>query len=197
MTTSANFGNMLSMAVAATVLPFLPLLAGQILMVNLLTDLPGTTIATDSVDRSQLTRPQSWDIGMIMRYMLVFGAISSVFDLATFALLRWEFDAAAPEFRSAWFLGSILTEVAVLFALRTRGPFYRSKPSRWLVLSSLFVLAIAIGLPFTPVADSLELVKIPLELFVLIAALTVGYVATTEIVKHRFWKRETRTESRS
>lgn len=196
-TTSANFGNMLSMAVAATVLPFLPLLAGQILMVNLLTDLPGTTIATDSVDRSQLTRPQSWDIGMIMRYMLVFGAISSVFDLATFALLRWEFDAAAPEFRSAWFLGSILTEVAVLFALRTRGPFYRSKPSRWLVLSSLFVLAIAIGLPFTPVADSLELVKIPLELFVLIAALTVGYVATTEIVKHRFWKRETRTESRS
>lgn len=90
-TTSANFGNMLSMAVAAAVLPFLPLLVGQILLINFLTDFPATTIATDAVDPEQLDQPHSWDIGFVRRFMLVFGAISSIFDLLTFAVLRLGF----------------------------------------------------------------------------------------------------------
>ncbi|MBH0116603.1 magnesium-translocating P-type ATPase [Salinibacterium sp. NG253] len=189
MTTSANFGNMLSMAIAALVLPFLPLLAGQILLINLLTDLPATFIATDSVDKAQLRRPQRWNVKLIRNYMFVFGALSSVFDLATFAILRWGFDAEAPEFRSAWFLASILTEVGVLFVLRTRGRFYRSTPSRWLVLSSIAVVIVAIAIPYSPVATLLQLVPIPFELLVLVILVAIAYVVTTELVKRIFWRR--------
>ncbi|MBH0008275.1 magnesium-translocating P-type ATPase [Salinibacterium sp. SWN1162] len=189
MTTSANFGNMLSMAIAALVLPFLPLLAGQILLINLLTDLPATFIATDSVDKAQLRRPQRWNVKLIRDYMFVFGALSSVFDLATFAILRWGFDAEAPEFRSAWFLASILTEVGVLFVLRTRGRFYRSKPSRWLVISSIVVVIVAVAIPYSPAASLLQLVPIPLELLALVLLVTLTYVIATELVKRIFWRR--------
>jgi len=189
MTTSANFGNMLSMAVAATVLPFLPLLAGQILLINLLTDLPATTIATDAVDEAQLRRPQKWDLHLIRNYTIVFGALSSVFDLTTFAVLRWGFSAPAAEFRSAWFLGSILTEVAVLFVLRTRGPFYRSRPSVWVIVSSIAVALVAVALPYSPVAGVLSLIAIPANLLGVILLVTVGYVVATELVKRVFWSR--------
>jgi len=188
MTTSANFGNMLSMAVAATVLPFLPLLAGQILLVNLLTDLPAGTIATDSVDESQMRRPQTWDLRLIRNYMIVFGALSSVFDLTTFAVLRWGFDAEAPEFRSAWFLASTLTEVGVLFVLRTRVPFYRSRPSAWLVLASAAVALAALAMPYAPFAPLLELVPVPLELLSIVLLITVGYLVATELLKRVFWR---------
>ncbi|MGV8885308.1 MAG: magnesium-translocating P-type ATPase [Microbacteriaceae bacterium] len=188
MTTSANFGNMLSMAIASIILPFLPLLAGQILLVNLLTDLPATTIATDSVDASQLRHPQKWNIRLIRNYMIVFGALSSVFDLTTFAVLRWGMNAGATEFRSAWFVGSVLTEVAVLFVLRTRGPFYRSRPARGLVWSSVLVAIATLAIPFSPVATPLGMRPLPLELLLVIIAITLGYVAATEGVKHVFWR---------
>ena len=161
MTTSANFGNMVSMAIASVALPFLPLLAGQILLINLLTDLPATTIATDSVDASQVEKPQKWDIRLIRNYMIVFGVISSLFDLTTFVILRAGFHAEAVEFRSAWFLGSILTEVAVLFVLRTRGPIFRSRPGRWVVISSLIVALVTVAIPYTPLAIVLGLAPIP------------------------------------
>ncbi|TAL44905.1 MAG: magnesium-translocating P-type ATPase, partial [Salinibacterium sp.] len=182
-------GNMMSMAVASIVLPFLPLLAGQILLINLLTDLPATTIATDSVDAAQLSRPQRWDIRLIRNYMIVFGAISSLFDFTTFAVLRLGFHAHAVEFRSAWFLGSVLTEVCVLFVLRTRGRFYRSKPSRWVVLSSLAIIPITIAIPFSPFGPALGLIPIPIDLLGLIVLITFGYVIATEIAKRFFWHR--------
>lgn len=192
-TTSANFGNMLSMAIAATVLPFLPLLAGQILLINLLTDLPATTIATDSVDEPQLRRPQSWNVRLIRNYMFVFGALSSVFDLATFAILRWGFHAEAAEFRSAWFLGSVLTEVGVLFVLRTRQPSYRSNPSRWIVLTSAAVAIVTVAIPYSPLAPLLELVPIPGSLLGLILLVTLAYLVATELVKVVFWRRSPHT----
>ncbi len=187
MTTSANFGNMLSMAVASIVLPFLPLLAGQILLINLLTDLPATTIATDTVDDAQLRRPQRWNIRLIRNYMIVFGALSSVFDLATFAVLRWGLNAGATEFRSAWFVGSVLTEVAVLFVLRTRGPFYRSRPARGVVLTSAAVALITVALPFSPLAQPLGLGPIPVDLMAAVVGITIAYVAATEAMKRIFW----------
>ncbi|MEP6478027.1 MAG: HAD-IC family P-type ATPase, partial [Rhodoglobus sp.] len=189
MTTSANFGNMLSMAVAAIVLPFLPLLAGQILLINLLTDLPATTIATDSVDTQQLARPQRWNIRLIRNYMIVFGALSSVFDLTTFAVLRLGYHAEAAEFRSAWFLGSVLTEVGVLFVLRTRGPVWRSRPSKWVVLSSLAVAIVTVAIPYSPLAGPLELVPIPAPLLGAILLITVGYLVATEAMKRVFWRK--------
>jgi P-type Mg2+ transporter len=189
MTTSANFGNMLSMAIASVALPFLPLLAGQILLINLLTDLPATTIATDEVDPAQLARPQRWNIKLIRNYMIVFGAISSVFDLTTFAVLRWVFHAQALEFRSAWFLGSVLTEVAVLFVLRTRGPMFRSRPGRGVVISSIAVALVTLAIPYSPLAGLLGLAPIPTPLLVLTLLITLAYVVTTELVKRIFWRK--------
>jgi Mg2+-importing ATPase len=188
MTTSASFGNVLSMAVASAVLPFLPLLASQILLINLLTDLPATFIATDAVDEVQLQRPQHWNVHLIRNYMLVFGALSSVFDLTTFAALEWGFHARVTEFRSAWFLGSILTELAVLFVLRTRRPFFRSRPSKWIVIASVSVAVVATALPFSPLAGILGLTAIPFTLFVVVLIITVAYVFANELVKRVFWK---------
>ncbi|AWB91900.1 magnesium-translocating P-type ATPase [Aeromicrobium chenweiae] len=188
MTTSANFGNVLSMAFAAVALPFLPLLASQILLVNLLTDLPAASIATDRVDAQQVRRPQGWDTRLIGRYMLVFGSLSTVFDLTTFAVLRWHFDAGATEFRSAWFVGSVLTEVGVLFVLRTRQPAVRSRPSRWLVIISIVVAAVAVATPYSAVADSLGMVAVPADVLALVVLITLGYLVATELVKRIFWR---------
>jgi len=188
MTMSANFGNMLSMAIAAVVLPFLPLLAGQILLINLLTDLPATMLATDAVDTRQLARPQRWNLRLIRTYMIVFGAVSSVFDLTTFALLRWGYQAEAVEFRSAWFVGSVLTEVAVLFALRTRGPIWSSRPSRGIVVVSAVVAAAAVAIPYTPLAGPLGMVALPASLLGFVVAIAIAYVVATELVKRVFWR---------
>jgi Mg2+-importing ATPase len=188
-TTSANFGNMLSMAIAAAVLPFLPLLAGQILLINFLTDFPATTIATDQVDPEQLERPHSWDIGFVRRFMLTFGAVSSVFDLLTFAILRLGFGADATLFRSGWFLESVATELAVLFVLRTRRSFFRSRPSRLLAVSSLAVAALTVAIPYSPLAVPLGLDGPPFPLLAALAAITILYVATTEATKWLFYRK--------
>jgi Mg2+-importing ATPase len=186
-TTSANFGNMLSMAVAAAVLPFLPLLAGQILLINFLTDFPATTIATDAVDPEQLDQPHSWDIGFVRRFMLVFGAISSTFDLLTFAVLRLGFAADETLFRSGWFLESVATELAVLFVLRTRRPFFRSRPSRLLAASSLAVTGLALAIPYSPVATILGLDGPQPTVLAALVAITAVYIAATEVTKWRFY----------
>jgi len=188
MTTSASFGNVLSMAIAAAVLPFLPLLAGQILLINLLTDLPATFIATDSVDAAQLRRPQRWNVRLIRNYMIVFGALSSVFDLATFAVLEWGFHAQVAEFRSAWFFGSILTEVTVLFVLRTRRPFFRSRPSRWIIVTSAAVAVVSAWIPYSPLAKPLGLVAIPAPLFLIVILIAVVYLFANELTKRFFWR---------
>lgn len=192
MTTSASFGNVLSMAVAAAILPFLPLLAAQILLINLLTDFPATFIATDSVDAAQLRHPQSWNVRLIQRYMLVFGGLSSLFDLLTFAILEWGFHAQVREFQSAWFLGSILTEVAVLFVLRTRRPFFRSRPSRWLVIASAAVAAVSSVIPYSVLAGPLNLVPVPVPLLLAVLGVVVLYVAANEVTKRVFWKPDQR-----
>jgi Mg2+-importing ATPase len=188
-TTSANFGNMVSMAVAAAFLPFLPLLAEQILLINFLTDFPSTTIATDNVDPEQVARPHGWDIRFVRRFMIVFGVLSSIFDLLTFAILRLGFNADAVVFRSGWFLESVATELAVLFILRTRRIFFRSRPSRLLALSSLTVGLVTLGLPFSPAAPILGLTG-PSPLIVLaLSVITVLYVLATELAKRRFYAR--------
>ena len=193
MTTSASFGNVLSMAIAAVVLPFLPLLAAQILLINLLTDFPATFIATDSVDAAQLRRPQRWNVKLIQRYMLVFGALSSIFDLITFAVLEWGFHAHEREFQSAWFLGSILTEVAVLFILRTRRPFFRSRPSKWIVIASIIVAAVSCYIPYSPLAIPLKLIPIPVPLLLAVLGITIVYLIANELIKRVFWRPDQRT----
>jgi Mg2+-importing ATPase len=187
-TTSANFGNMLSMAIAAAVLPFLPMLASQILLINFLTDFPATTIATDEVDPEQLEQPHEWDIGFVRTFMLVFGGVSSAFDLLTFAVLGFGFVAGATLFRSGWFLESVATELAVLLVLRTRRPFIRSRPSRWLAASSAALAVAAVAILYSPLAAILGFEPLPLAILAALAAITGGYVIATEVAKRIFYR---------
>src|SRR4029079_19551632 len=131
--TSANCGNMVSMALATPLLPFLPLAAKQILLNNFLADLPSIAISTDSVDADRITRAQRWDVTEVRRFMLVFGLISSVFDLLTFAVLLLVFHADQATFQTSWFIVSLLTELSVVLVLRTHKPAFRSRPSRLLL----------------------------------------------------------------
>lgn len=184
-TTSANFGNMLSMAAAAVFLPFLPLLPRQILLLNFLSDVPGMTIAVDAVDDEQIARPHNWDIASIRRFMIVFGLVSYVFDLATFAVLRAGFDADAEQFRTTWFLVSTTTELTALLVLRSARPFWRSHPSRRLVAASLVVAAMTIALPFSPFASAIGLIAPSIGVLVLAFVVTVAYALVNESVKWR------------
>ncbi len=182
-TTSANFGNMLSMAAAAAFLPFLPLLPRQILLLNFLSDIPGTTIAADHVDPEQVQRPPAWDVRSIRTFMVTFGLVSSVFDVLTFVALREVFDAGAELFRSGWFVESTATELAVMLVLRTWRPFWRSRPAPALLWSSVAVAAVTVALPFSPLAGSLGLVPLPWPLLGGLVVLLVFYVVANEVAK--------------
>jgi Mg2+-importing ATPase len=191
-TTSANFGNMLSMALAAPLLPFLPLAAKQILLNNFLSDLPSITIASDRVDEDRLARAQHWNVHDLRRYMLVFGLTSTLFDLLTFGLLLKVFEAPEALFQTAWFVVSLLTELAVLLVLRTHMPAWRSRPGTLLWTSTVAVAALALALPFIdPLAGLFGMVRLPAALLGSVLLVVIGYVAATEFVKHRFYARPT------
>jgi Mg2+-importing ATPase len=188
-TTSANFGNMVSMAVATPLLPFLPLTATQILANNFLSDFPSLAIAGDRVDAAPLRRARRWDLAEVRRFMIVFGLVSSAFDLMMFALLRRVFEADAPLFHSAWFVFSLLTELAVVLVLRTRGAMWASRASPLLLALTAVVAAVAFALPcFGPLAHALGLVPLPATLAIALVAMLLGYVTATEAAKRWFFR---------
>ena len=184
-TTSANFGNMLSLAMASMFLPFLPLLPFQILLLNFLSDVPGMTIATDRVDPEQLRQPHRWDTKRVRRFMIVFGLVSTVFDLITFATLRLIFDSNETMLRSGWLVESTLTELTAMLVLRTRRTSWRSRPSRTLLAASIAIAAVTFALPYSPVASGLGLEAIPPRIIASLLLITLAYVALTEIIKKR------------
>jgi Mg2+-importing ATPase len=188
-TTSANFGNMASMAAATLFLPFLPLLPFQILLINFLTDLPGTTIATDAADSEQLARPGTWDLRFIRNFMVVFGLISSAFDVLTFGVLRLAFGANEALFRSGWFVESVATELAVMLVLRTRRRFFRSRPGTALLVSSAVVAVATLAILYGPLAAPLAFVPPPAAVLFALAAITGGYILITEVAKAVFYRR--------
>ncbi len=188
-TESANFGNMLSMAAAAAFLPFLPLTASQVLLNNFLSDVPAMAIGSDTVDRDQLERPRRWDVRELRNFMLAFGLVSSAFDLVTFGALLWIVRGPAETFRTGWFLESLLTEVTVAMVIRTRGRFYRSRPSNLLLGSSIAVAVGSLILLYTPLARPFGLVALPLSTLGLLIGITALYATTVELVKQRFFKR--------
>ena len=155
MATSANFGNMFSMAGASLLLPFLPLLPTQILLTNLLTDFPEMTIATDSVDRELVDRPHRWDIGFIRRFMFFFGILSSVFDYLTFGALIFILGATPELFRTGWFQESVISAVMIVLVIRTRRPFIKSRPGKYLLIVSLAIIGITLIFPASPLGQSL------------------------------------------
>ena len=183
---SAAFGNMLSMAVAAIFLPFLPLLPIQILLLNFMTDFPALAISSDSVDEEDIQKPHAWNIKNIRNFMLVFGLISSVFDIITFLVLRLGFNAGAELFRSGWFVESTFTELVVMLVLRTRKRFWRSAPGKALWISSAVLGALVILIPFTFVGKALQLAELPLPLLAVLAGLIAIYAAINELAKKRW-----------
>lgn len=189
MATSANFGNMFSMAVASLMLPFLPLLPKQILLTNLLTDLPEMTIATDRVDASAIARPPRWDVHFIGSFMIRFGLLSSAFDLMTFALLYFVLQATPELFRSGWFVESVVSAALVVLVVRTRGPFWRSRPSTALALATLSVAAIAVALPYTPLGALFGFAPLPGMFLLWMSLIVAGYVAAAEGLKESFRRR--------
>jgi Mg2+-importing ATPase len=187
-TASANFGNMASMALATPFMPFLPLAAKQILLNNFLSDLPSIAISTDRVDAGRLASAQRWDVAEVRRFMLVFGLLSTVFDLLSFVLLLQVFDAGEATFQTAWFVISLLTELAVLLVLRTHGPAWRSAPSRLLLWTTLAVGGLALALPYAGgVATVFGFVPLTLGLQLNVVLIVAAYVVTTEAAKLRFY----------
>ncbi len=186
-TTSASFGNVTSMAATTLFLPFLPLLPFQVLLLNFLTDLPAMTIAADAVDPEEIEQPGGWDIGFVRHFMLVFGLLSSVFDLLTFGALRFVFTAGPEVFRAGWFLESVGTELTVMLVLRTRRPFFRSKPGRGLTASTIALAAFTLALLLGPLGPTLGFASLSLPLLAAIGAILAGYVIATEATKRWFY----------
>lgn len=189
MATSANFGNMFSMAGASLLLPFLPLLPKQVLLTNLLTDLPEMEIATDKVDPDRLEKPHKWDLRFVKKFMVVFGLLSSIFDYLTFGAIYFLFGDKADLFRSVWFVESVMSASIIVFVLRTRGRFYENPPSRSLFAATVVSLSMALFLPYSPLARPLGFVKIPLKVLMVILAIVGLYVVLTEVVKHFFYQK--------
>jgi len=180
---SSNFGNMLSMATASLFLPFLPMLPTQILLNNLLYDVSEIGIPFDSVSRQAVARPQVWDMRHLIRFAAVMGPLSSLFDLLTFAGLIGLFHVSPPEFRTAWFLESMATQILVIFIIRTNGRPWRNRPSLLLSLSSLGALAVAITLPFTPAARWFGFQSPPWTVSLALIALVTIYLVCAEGLK--------------
>ena len=187
---SSNFGTMFSVAGASLFLSFLPMTAIQILLNNLLYDLSEATIPTDNVDEEYIEKPKKLDISYIRRFMVTMGPVSSIFDFLTFFLLLAVFKATVPVFQTAWFIESLLTQTLVVFVLRTRKtPFWKSKPGKFLVISCLTVVVVALALPYTPLGAIFNFSPPPVTFYLALVGLIVGYLFLVEVVKKWFLKR--------
>lgn len=188
-TISANFGNMFSMGGASLLLKFLPLLAPQILLNNFLSDIPAITIASDNVDREMTEKPRRWNTKFIRNYMILFGLVSSIFDFLTFGILLYVFRASPEEFRTGWFIESLLTELVIALVVRTRHLFFRSRPGKLLLISTLIFIAITLILPYLPFISVFGFVPLPAPLMLAMLGLTAFYVLATEVTKKVFYSR--------
>ncbi|HET9030260.1 MAG TPA: magnesium-translocating P-type ATPase [Candidatus Aquilonibacter sp.] len=189
MGTSSNFGNMFSAAGASLFLPFLPMTASQILLNNLLYDVSEMAIPTDRVDEAMLRRPSHWDVTFIRRFMIVFGPISSIFDFLTFAVMLFVFHAGAALFQSGWFVESLATQSLIIFVIRTRQvPFFRSRASAPLTVTTLAVVALGALLPFSPVGRVIGFVPLPPLFFGILIVMVVSYLALVELAKSLFYR---------
>lgn len=189
MATSANFGNMFSVAGASLFLPFLPMLPKQILLTNFLTDFPEMTIATDEVDKELIEKPRRWDIGFIKRFMIFFGLMSSIFDYITFGVLLFVLKADPTLFRTGWFIESVLSASFVVLVIRTRKPFYKSRPSNYLLITTLIIGLITILIPYLPFSSLLGFSPMPTMFLFALSTILISYIALAELGKKIFYKK--------
>jgi Mg2+-importing ATPase len=188
MATSANFGNMFSMAGASLFLSFLPLLPKQILLENLMTDFPELTISTDNVDKKLVQRPRRWNIKFIRKFMITFGFLSVVFDFLAFGVFTL-LQATEQEFRTGWFVESVISASVVVLIIRTEKPFFKSRPSKNLLIATLSLVIATLIFPLTPLAKILGFVTIPALFYASIAMIISLYIVSAEIVKKKFYSK--------
>jgi len=189
MATSANFGNMFSMAGASLLLPFLPLLPKQILLTNLLTDFPSMAIATDRIDEEDSVRPRQWDIGFIKKFMICFGLLSSVFDYLTFWVLLHFLKAGEHEFQTGWFMESVVSATLIVLVVRTRNAFYKSMPGKYLLLATLVIAGLVLLLPVMPFMATFGFVPVPPVFYGAMLVIVVLYLLSAEVFKRFFFKK--------
>ncbi|MEZ2576870.1 magnesium-translocating P-type ATPase [Buttiauxella ferragutiae] len=194
MTASSNFGNVFSVLVASAFLPFLPMLPLHLLIQNLLYDVSQVAIPFDNVDDEQIQKPQRWNPADLGRFMVFFGPISSIFDILTFCVMWWVFQANVPEaqtlFQSGWFVVGLLSQTLIVHMIRTRRiPFIQSRAAWPLLVMTLVVMVVGIGLPFSPLASYLQLQALPLSYFPWLIAILAGYMTLTQCVKGFYSRR--------
>jgi Mg2+-importing ATPase len=189
-TISANIGNMTTLGIISLFLNFLPLLPVQILLANFISDAPLLTISTDNVDKEELSKPKRWNIRNIEKFTLTFGGISSIFDFITIAILVYALAANAALFRTGWFLESVLSEIIITFAIRTRKRFYKSKPGKLLLVTSILTGLFTVWLIFSPFGYLFEFVPLVNWLLIAIGLILIAYFIMVEILKSKLMKKE-------
>jgi Mg2+-importing ATPase len=191
MSLSSNFGNMFSVAIAILFLPFLPMLPVQILLNNFFYDCAQITIPSDRVDPDLIQKPKRWDMTFIKRFMIIFGPVSSIFDLLTFGILFFVFHTDAAAFQTGWFIESVATQTLVIHVVRTKKiPFFQSTASPQLLISSFAFVVLAWLLPYTPIGEFFKFQILPANILLTIICLVILYLITVEIVKRRFYARQ-------
>jgi Mg2+-importing ATPase len=189
MGSSSNFGNMISPTIGSIFLPFLPMLPIQILLNNFLYDLSQIGIPTDNIDSEYITEPKPWNINLIKKFMLVFGPVSSVFDLITFGILIL-LHASQSTFHTTWFLESLTTQTLVIYIIRTgKVPFIQSRPSRILVLTSIMIVGIGYAVTYSPLGKHFGFVQLPLSYIGIILLIVITYLFVVQLVKKLFIKK--------
>jgi len=188
-TTSANFGNMFTVAIGSLFLPFIPLLPSQILLTNLVSDAPLLTISTDNLDEEGLRDPKRWKIGSIARFMVFFGLISSFFDVITISSLVYLLNSDPELFRTGWFIESTLSEIFVTFSIRTRRRFFKSRPSKLMLMASAIVALMTLAIVYSPAGALFEFVNPPLWFLALILGIILAYFLLVEVIKQIFFSR--------
>ncbi|SDP97105.1 Mg2+-importing ATPase [Mucilaginibacter sp. OK268] len=188
MATSANFGNMFSMAGVSLFLPFLPLLPKQVLLTNLLTDFPEMAIATDRVDDINIRTPQRWDMRFIRRFMVIFGLLSSVYDYLTFGVLLMVIHANEKIFQTGWFTESVISAILIVLIVRTRLPFFKSLPGKYLFTATIMILLIVLALPLTPFAAWFGFVRLSLSFYGWMLLIIICYMFSAELAKYWFYR---------
>ena len=189
MATSANFGNMFSMAGASLFLSFLPLLPRQILLTNLMTDFPETTIGTDNVDSEMVEQPRRWNVTFIRNFMIVFGILSSAFDYIAFGVLIFVLQSPMDIFRTGWFIESVLSASLIVLVVRSRRPFFKSLPGKYLLLTTIVIVGATLVFPFTPLGSLFGFAQPPVSILLLMSIIVVFYIVLGEVLKGIFYKR--------
>lgn len=174
---------------ASLFLPFLPMLPKQILLTNFLTDFPEMTIATDEVDRELVEKPRKWDIKFIKRFMIFFGLMSSIFDYITFGVLLFILKADTVSFRTGWFVESVLSASFVVLVIRTRKPFFKSRPGKYLLFATLLIALITIVIPYLPFSGFLGFWPVSIKFFLALAIILFSYITLAEVGKRIFYQR--------